>query len=414
MNQNVNIYIPAGKAVFYANFRMKEKDPKNPAIVRTRQVNRSTGSPDRRTAQRIANDMRNSALQGLFETVPKLRDDCPTVGKVIDTYLAATRVATAKVVVRNFLTVVAEGSGLIDDREAARKIRVNSLSAETMQAFRDMTHWPPDHPNRPVRTATTINSIMRSARGIFARRAAELYRGLALPQSAITDWLSVSYLTDKSDKRFRRIPEHILAKLDRRAIVMLRYAAKLGPAVMHWSGPRPAENRPVWAGATTNSHQWVNAYGTYWLMRRCGLRNDECESLRWDWFHRDGDRILLSLVPRPYWQPKGSAGDVPVAADLYALLIEHFGPAKPGEDGFVLKGTASDRYRGANHCVSGWVRKHLRDRTKAAYELRKQWGSEIARKYGIETASKLLRHTDIKTTFSHYFDDLNLGKVEAL
>jgi hypothetical protein len=53
------------------------------------------------------------------------------------------------------------------------------------------------------------------------------------------------------------------------------------------------------------------------------------------------------------------------------------------------------------------VRPFVPDRTMAAYELRKQYGSEIARHDGIEVASRVLRHVDIKTTWKHYHALLN-------
>ncbi len=407
--RNVNIYIPAGKSVFYANFRVKEKDARNPTIIRTKQVNRSTGSPDSRTAQRIANGMRDKALEGLFHTVPKLRDDSPTCGKLVDTYLASSRIATSAIVARNFLIVVAEGSGILDDSQRARALRVNNLSAEVMQAFRDGTKWPADHPGKPVRTPSTVNAIMRSARSIFARMAREFYRELALDDVAISDWLSVSFLKDKSDKTYRQIPQAVLDTMDQKAAGMLRLA--------RWHERPQTGPRRRMGGNYIYPAQWRNAWATYWLIRRCGLRNVEVENLRWDWFvERDG-RLMISLVERDYWSPKGTSGEVPVARDLYASLLEQFAPSgKPvkGPGGFVLHGTATDRHRGANNCVNAFVRRHLPDRIKGVYELRKQWGSIIAQKHGIETASKLLRHQDIKTTMDHYYDLLKLHTIEAL
>ena len=38
----------------------------------------------------------------------------------------------------------------------------------------------------------------------------------------------------------------------------------------------------------------------------------------------------------------------------------------------------------------------------------------MARRYGLETAARLLRHSAIKTAWEHYYDDLKLQDVEAM
>ena len=72
MKKNVNTYVPTGKSVFYANFRVKVNDLRTGA--RTIQVNRATGLPDRCTAQAIANRMRDDVLLGFFDVLPRLRE----------------------------------------------------------------------------------------------------------------------------------------------------------------------------------------------------------------------------------------------------------------------------------------------------------------------------------------------------
>ena len=68
-------------------------------------------------------------------------------------------------------------------------------------------------------------------------------------------------------------------------------------------------------GARRN--EWRNAWATYWLIRRCGLRNSEVDALRWEWFSHRENGIFLEMVRRPYWSPKGTEGELPVARELY-------------------------------------------------------------------------------------------------
>jgi hypothetical protein len=104
MKKNVNTYVPTGKSVFYANFRVKVNDLRTGA--RTIQVNRATGSPDRCTAQAIANRMRDDALL-FFDVLPRLRE-LPDVRQLADRHLATSRAKTAREVAKDFLTLVTD------------------------------------------------------------------------------------------------------------------------------------------------------------------------------------------------------------------------------------------------------------------------------------------------------------------
>jgi hypothetical protein len=241
------------------------------------------------------------------------------------------------------------------------------------------------------RAAVTTNRMMRSARSMFSRRAGEFYHGLKLPD--ISAWLGVSFLKAHEDHRFHRIDEGTLKRMDDGTVAMWRLA--------RWKGQ-------------ADGVRWRNAWATYWLMRRCGLRNDEVAELRWEWFSQRDGKVWLDMRERAYWRPKGSAGQVPMAADLHANLLDRFGPPRPGETGFVLQSSHSARWDGAHREVNLYVRRFLPNTSKGAYQLRKQWGSEMARRYGLETAARLLRHSAIKTAWEHYYDDLKLQDVEAM
>lgn len=393
MKKNVNVYIPDGKHVFYANFRVKVKDQKTGRMV-TKQVNRSTGSPSRATAQAIANKMRDDALMGMFEITPRFRDDGPTLGDVITLYRSGSAVESVEQVLKSFTLVLREGLNLNcaakpkQREEAVAKLKVSVLTDSVLLAFRDG--------EEVERANTSINTHIRMAKSVFSKRARELYRHLSLPD--LTPWLEVAALPENTDTRFRRIPDAILARMDAEASGLLEQAREA-------SGSKINEYRNAWA--------------TYWLMRRCGLRNSEVEFLQWEWFERRGETLWLNLYECKLsdgteWWPKGSGGEVPVAPDLHAALLAEFSPSDPKPTGYVLAGTPTDRKEGSARLVSEFVRPFVPDRTKAAYELRKQWGSEMARTHGLETAAKLLRHADPKTTWDHYYDDLKLNSVAPL
>lgn len=363
------IFIPRGKNVYYASFR-----------IRGKQFLRATGTPDQRTAQRIADQMRNLALENLFGTLPKLREDGPKCGSIVDRYLANSAVRNAREVASDFLRVATIGA--VVRRNDARDLPLSRLTAEAMIHFRDRGDGA---------SPTSTNALMRSAKSIFSIRAMEQYRDLQIP-ACINEWKRVAYLPERKSHSFQAIPPETLAKMDRKADMMLRLA--------RWHNP------PV-------SYEWMNAWACFWLMRLCGLRNSEVEALGWHWLQPRKDGMVIEIIERKgeFW-PKGSSGCVPIDIGLYELLLEQYGPRVDGQH--VLLGTKTDRSNGCLRRVNDFVRRYLPDRQKGAYELRKQFGSEMAARYGIETAAKLLRHKGIKTAWEHYYDSLKLSGVKPL
>jgi integrase len=152
-------------------------------------------------------------------------------------------------------------------------------------------------------------------------------------------------------------------------------------------------------------------------MRWCGLRNSEVAALRWGWFVRGRRGPVLELVERVLpdgsrWEPKGRSGTVPIRRRLLAQIRRALRPAfaqeglrraKPELAGFVIpRAHGTDAAHLVERRINEFVRPFLPDRQKGAYELRKQFGAEIAMRDGLEVASRLLRHGAITTTWAHY------------
>lgn len=319
----------------------------------------------------------------------KLRMKSPycTVGEILERYEDRSGNRSARRAVMQFYNVVAEGLGFLGDDafKRADESRATVICKATSLAFRDR--------KGQGRTPGTINTMMRGARSLFTLEAMDFYVGLKLPaKDVIESFSEVSYLSDsrENSKRFVEIPAEDLAAMDK-AVMGLEQAMPL-----------------VWA--------------TYQLMRKCGLRNEEIEVVKWHWFTRlpEGD-YRLYLIARPDeevsedrpqgYEPKGSSGWVPVSKWLYDKLRALF-PSNDPRD-YVLPGTKTTRKDATHRHINDFVRPWLGHRVKKSYNLRKQFGSEIAAEYGIETASTLLRHADLKTTWEHYHTDLRAAKVVA-
>ena len=82
-----------------------------------------------------------------------------------------------------------------------------------------------------------------------------------------------------------------------------------------------------------------------------------------------------------------------------------------GDEGdYVIPRTSdSDAYKLTHYAINDFVRRFIPDGTKGAYNLRKEFGSSIVMRDGIETAAKLLRDS-IAVVEAHYFGLLNPPK----
>jgi hypothetical protein len=133
-------------------------------------------------------------------------------------------------------------------------------------------------------------------------------------------------------------------------------------------------------------------------------------ALRWEWLVRGQKGYLWKFeVHRDEegnWQePKGTPGQVPVRTRLLGQLRWAL---KSRRSGFVIpRANATDAEVLSERAINEFVRQFVPDRTKAAYELRKQFGSEYCRRHGIEPTSRVMRHGDLKTTWNSYVAQLN-------
>jgi integrase len=64
--------------------------------------------------------------------------------------------------------------------------------------------------------------------------------------------------------------------------------------------------------------------------------------------------------------------------------------------------TKTEAFDLTHYGINEFVRQFIPDGEKGAYNLRKEYGAQIAGRDGIDVASRLLRHRDIQTTFNHY------------
>jgi integrase len=225
-----------------------------------------------------------------------------------------------------------------------------------------------------TRSESGIHTDVQTIKSIVARKRFYLFKDLKLPD--LEEFWSVSGVAAQ-DQAYDPLGREVMRSMDRAARIPLR---------------------------KTNPRVWA----IYWLMRKAGLRNSEVENLEWKWVEFKEDKsVEIAMLRRENWKSKnGKYGRVPFDPRLMRLIRAALGD----EGDFVIPRTSdADAYNLTHYDINKFVRRFIPDGSKGAYNLRKEFGSSIVMRDGIETAAKLLRDS-IAVVEAHYFGLLNPPK----
>jgi integrase len=294
-------------------------------------------------AKRIAEGLRTGSQEELAKVVR--RPGYATAGEIVDRFKQHAPAGSATKAASGFAKYVAEASGRADWRA------VSSHSVLTAPVLR---LWITER-LRAGRTDAGVRSSVQTVKQVVAQRRMHLFADMTLPD--LTEFWKVSG-GKMQDQSYEPIARDILRRMDAAARCPLR-----------------RENPRVWA--------------IYWLMRRAGLRNSEVAKLRWEWVDwLPGGGVDLVLTKRPDFTSKnGKYGRVPVNGRLMRLIA-----ATLGKGEYVIPRAHKTEAEDLTHDgVNAFVRRFIPDGAKGAYNLRKEFGSRIAQRDGLEVAAKLLR-----------------------
>ena len=233
------------------------------------------------------------------------------------------------------------------DRE---KIHADKVDRGLVLDFQDARLSAAGDPESQERVKTSINSTVRQARQVFARRARDHYAraGLEIP-SSVEGFLAASFLREPRGG-FRGIEREQLQKLD-----------KLAESL---------------------SETQVDLFRAYLLVRCLGLRTGEILAAKWGWLETTPEGLaVLAIRPREDYRPKTSR-EVPIHLETLERLVRGAGESDPDEY-IILREDTRRRAGGPAHsllyrALSALVRPHVHDAaTKTTYELRKLAGSTI-------------------------------------
>ena len=146
------------------------------------------------------------------------------------------------------------------------------------------------------------------------------------------------------------------------------------------------------------------------LATMAGLRRNEIDKLPWSAFRWNEGIVRIETTQHFAPKTSDSGGDVPIDDELAALFRGWHAKATGAfvieAAGEPLTGASYTHYRAHRHfdALIAWLRGKGVVAIKPLHELRKEFGSQLCAKYGIYTASRMLRHADIAITAQHYLD----------
>lgn len=186
-----------------------------------------------------------------------------------------------------------------------------------------------------------------------------------------------------------------------------------------------SEIDPMWLLGCAERELRVERPQEYLALSLClwaGLRRREADLLTWSQIDFESGQIHVRRTV--HFEPKTEESQRDI--DLGPEALDAFRSFKAGSQSeFVLDGSDArpsatyDYYRADRtwRGLNDWLRlKGVRDR-KAIHALRKESGSLMASRFGIEAARQHLGHRDIRTTSAHYVGkkgrrEVNLSSVE--
>lgn len=315
-----------------------------------------------RAAEKLAAALRSKDEHQLAAVVK--RPGYAKCGEVADLFdLHGPEKSKAKAVSR-FGAYVRAVSGKADWREVSTHL---VLTPEAMRSWIDAKI-------KAGKSESGTRSDVQAVRQVVAQRRMHIFKEIKLPN--LDEFYKVSGGA-APDQSYDPVNRQVMRAMDRAARIPLRKA-----------------NPRVWA--------------IYWLMRKAGLRNSEVEKLEWKWIEfKDDKSVEIAMIRRDNWKSKnGKYGRVPFNPRLMRLIRAALGDEG---DHVIPRTSETDAYNLTHYDINEFVRRFIPDGSKGAYNLRKEFGSAIVERNGIETAAKLLRDS-IAVVEAHYFGLLERPK----
>jgi integrase len=273
------------------------------------------------------------------------------VGKAIDHYLKVSKIASRQANVNCLLIVLRTALG--GDNDAVRAKPLSVISPALVAKYKENFEGSP----------YSVRTNLASARAIFAHPLE--WEGFELPEN-VAKFAAATKGMRAPVSTFVRIAPEILGKMDK-------------------------SSRAI-GGPTRRA---------YLLTRYLGMTPKEVAYCRKSWIEDRGDRHVMVVVERPDEEltlktghKRGRVMSVPTWMVPELLAAEDF---------MVTGRSVGMRTKFMDRNFNLWVREFLPDRRSAAYELRRQAGSDMLNATGkISLVQHMLGHSSPQTTARFY------------
>jgi integrase len=352
--------------------------------VRGKDIIRSTGVSTEDAAKDRAKQIVEAEIAGNMDKARelKMRSDACTLRAICDRYLekfGSNRTARGNVGALEKLVRLGCGRSLEDARTTvlnAKLIRdFEATEEQRITRVRGVVDRAAE-----LRVRTSIGSVVRQARSIFARKYMHWYEHMTLPD--LTEFRAQGVLPAK-----RR------------------------------GDPRPLDEGAI-ASLFENSKQLAvddpSCYVAFILFALMGMRNSEIRFARRGWLRRNANGAMLDIIDRPEenFFCKGYERHLPVGPEIVKLLDQYY-KHSPDGDFLVPAGTKTEREIIVMDRHRIWAGQWIKGYTKVSYELRRYAGSLVLKKTGsLVAVKKFLGHANVATTEKWYA--YMLGDLPAL
>lgn len=277
------------------------------------------------------------------------RATCKSVGEAIDHYLKASKIGSKQSNVNRLLRLLRATLG--GSNEQVRERPLSVLTPALVAQYR--AEWKG--------SAYTLRGVLVSARAVFCHPLD--WEGFPLPES-LEKFAKTTKGLRAPAPTFERISPEILSKMD-------NASKAIGGSIRR----------------------------AYLLTRYLGMTPKECWLCRREWIEERNGKFVMVVIERDgvtlkTGSKRGRAMSIPewMAAELLAA-----------EDYMVTGKTVGRRKHFMERVFNAFVREFLPDRRTAAYELRRQAGSDILNATGkISVAQHMLGHSSPTTTATWY------------
>ena len=280
------------------------------------------------------------------------RDTTKSIGDAIEHYKKVSKIASRHVNVNSLLRVLRLAYGT-KDNEALKRLPLSVLTPKLVSKY--IAAYPG--------SKYSIRSNLVKSRAIFAHPL--LWQDFELPDN-IKKFAAATTGMPAPVATFVRIDPEILAKMD--------------------------ESSKAIGGATRRA---------YLLTRYLGMTPKEVAYCRKGWIEERSDRHVIVIIERPEEDLKLKTG---YKRGRVMSLPPWMVPELLAVDDYMIdRRTPGLRKAFMDRNFNAWVREFIPDRRSAAYELRRQAGSDMLNATGkISVVQHMLGHADPSTTAKFY------------